>query len=81
MRTFIENYLHFMKNCKRPHYEKLKSLKSGFIENSIFENNRDPWTIMMKMTMMMKMMAMVPTEMSAGQTGTREDLVEICKKN
>ena len=38
-------------------------------------------TIMMKMTMMMKMMAMVPTEMSAGQTGTREDLVEICKKN
>jgi len=43
MRTFIENYLHFMKNCIRPHYEKLKSLKSGFIENSIFENNRDPW--------------------------------------
>jgi len=42
MRTFIENYLHFMKNCIRPHYEKLKSLKSGFIENSIFENNRDP---------------------------------------
>ena len=33
------------------------------------------------MTMMMKMIAMVPTEMSAGQTGTREDLVEICKKN
>ena len=43
MRTFIENYLHFMKNCIRPIYEKLKSLKSGFIENSIFENNRDPW--------------------------------------
>ena len=44
MRTFfIETYLHFMKNCIRPHYEKLKSLKSGFIENSIFENNRDPW--------------------------------------
>ena len=43
MRTFIENYLHFMKNCIRPHYEKLESLKSGFIENSIFENNRDPW--------------------------------------
>ena len=42
MRTFIENYLHFMKNCIRPHYEKLKPLKSGFIENSIFENNRDP---------------------------------------
>ena len=42
MRTFIENYLHFMKNSIRPHYEKLKSLKSGFIENSIFENNRDP---------------------------------------
>ena len=42
MRTFIENYLHFMKNCMRPPYEKLKSLKSGFIENSNFENNRDP---------------------------------------
>ena len=25
MRTFIENYLHFMKNCIRPHYEKLKT--------------------------------------------------------
>ena len=45
MRTFTENYLHFMKNCKRPLYEKLKSLKSGFIENSIFENNRDPCEI------------------------------------
>ena len=44
MGTFIENYLHFMKNCKRPHYEKLKPLKSGFIENSNFENNRDPWS-------------------------------------
>ena len=43
MRTFIENYLHFMKNCIRPHYEKLKPLKSGFIENTNFENNRDPW--------------------------------------
>ena len=43
MRTFIENYLHLMKNCIRPHYEKLKPLKSGFIENSNFENNRDPW--------------------------------------
>ena len=42
MRTFIENYLHFIKNCIRPPYEKLKSLKSGFIENSNFENNRDP---------------------------------------
>ena len=31
-----------MKSCKRPPYEKLKSLKSGFIENSNFENNRDP---------------------------------------
>ena len=41
MRTFIENYLHFMKNCIRPPNEKLKSLKSGFIENSNFENNRD----------------------------------------
>ena len=43
MRTFIENYLHFMKNCIRPPYEKLKSLKSGLVENSNFENNRDPW--------------------------------------
>ena len=42
MCTFIENYLHFMKNAIRPHYEKLYSLKSGFIENSNFENNRDP---------------------------------------
>ena len=32
-----------MKNCIRPRYEKLKPLKSGFVENSIFENNRDPW--------------------------------------
>ena len=44
MRTFIENYLHFIKNCIRPPYKKLKSLKSGFIENSNFENNRDPRT-------------------------------------
>ena len=42
MRTFIENYLHFMKNCIRPPYEKLRSLKSGFIVNSNFENSRDP---------------------------------------
>ena len=32
-----------MKNCIRPHYEKLKPLKSGFMDNSNFENNRDPW--------------------------------------
>ena len=38
-------------------------------------------TIEVVRTIRMKMMAMVPTEMSAGQTGTREDLVEICKKN
>ena len=31
-----------MKNCIRPHYEKLKPLKSGFIENWNFENTRDP---------------------------------------
>jgi len=44
MRTFIKkNYLHFMKKCIRPPYEKLKSLKSGIIGNSNFENNRDPW--------------------------------------
>ena len=42
MHTFIKNYLHFIKNCIRPPYKKLKSLKSGFIENSNFENNRDP---------------------------------------
>ena len=34
--AFIENYLHFMKNCIRTPYEKLKFLKSGFIENSNF---------------------------------------------
>ena len=38
----MENYLHFMKNCIRPPYEKLKPLKSGFIDNSNFENDRDP---------------------------------------
>ena len=48
MHTFIENYLHFMKNCIRPPYKKLKSLKSGFIENSNFENNRDPWTLVVE---------------------------------
>jgi len=42
MRTFIENYLHFIKNCLRPPYEKLKPLKSDFIENSNFDINRDP---------------------------------------
>ena len=31
-----------MKNCIRPPYEKLKPLKLGFIENSNFENIRDP---------------------------------------
>ena len=36
-----KNYLHFIKNCIRPPYKKLKSLKSGFIKNSNFENNRD----------------------------------------
>ena len=45
MRTFIENYLHFIKNCIRPPNKKLKSLKSGFIENSNFENNRDPYLV------------------------------------
>ena len=45
--ALIENYLHFMKNSIRPHYEKLKPLKSAFIENSNFENNRDPWMMMM----------------------------------
>ena len=34
MGTLVENYLHFMKNCIRPPYKKLKSLKSGFVENS-----------------------------------------------
>ena len=45
MRTFIKNYLHFIKNCIRPPVKKLKSLKSGFIKNSNFENNRVPWSI------------------------------------
>ena len=44
MRTFIKNYLHFIKNCIRPPVKKLKSLKSGFIKNSNFENNRVPWS-------------------------------------
>ena len=39
---FLENYLHFMNNCIRPPYRKLKPLESGFIEKSNFENNRDP---------------------------------------
>ena len=51
MRTFIENYLQFMKNCIRPDYEKLKPLKSGFIENSNFENNRDPWCLVKILTL------------------------------
>ena len=50
MRTFIENYLHFIKNCIRPPYKKLKSLKSGFIENSNFENNRDPCQSLLEMS-------------------------------
>ena len=45
---FIENYLHFMKNYIRPPYEKLKPLKSAFIENSNFENNRDPWPLVIR---------------------------------
>ena len=32
-----------MKNCIRPPYEKLKPLKSGFIENCNFENDRESW--------------------------------------
>jgi len=51
MRTFIENYLHFMKNCIRPHYEKLKPLKSGFIDNSNFENFRDPCLMKQKLSL------------------------------
>ena len=35
-----------MKNCIRPPYEKLKPPTSGFIENSNFENNRDPCHIL-----------------------------------
>ena len=31
-----------MKNCIRSPYEKLKPLKSGFIENSNFENIETP---------------------------------------
>ena len=39
---FIENYLHFMKNCIRPPYRKLKPLGTGFVENSNFENDKRP---------------------------------------
>ena len=59
MRTFIENYLHFMKNCIRPLYEKLKPLKSGFIENMNFENNRDPYVVNVVMVIMINMDIMV----------------------
>ena len=33
----------FYEKLHKPPYEKLKPLKSGFIENSNFENNRGPW--------------------------------------
>ena len=65
MRTFIENYLHFMKNCIRPHYEKLKPLKSGFIENSILENNRHPCiTININIAIIIMKPAIVQTRQS-----------------
>ena len=38
-----------MKNCIKPPYKKLKSLESGFIKNSNFENNRDPCDILAEM--------------------------------
>ena len=39
---FIENYPPFIENFRPPPYRKLQPLISAFIENSIFENNRDP---------------------------------------
>ena len=65
----MENYLYFMKNCIRPPYEKLKPLKSGFIENSNFEKNRDPcplfddqlevWTLIIQKSMVIPPSLMV----------------------
>ena len=40
-----------MKNCIRSHYEKLKPLQSGFIENSNFENNRDPCHVVLALVL------------------------------
>ena len=34
----------YKKNFGPPPYRKLKPLISAFIENSVFGNNRDPWT-------------------------------------
>ena len=39
-----------MKNCIKSYYEKLKPLKSGFIENSNFENNTDPCQSLLEMS-------------------------------
>ena len=48
-----------MKNCIRPPDEKLKSLKSGFIENSNFENNRDPCLVPLKVSVSSSMKILI----------------------
>ena len=52
MRTFIKkrNYLHFIKNCIRPPYKKLKSLKSGFIKTRILKIIESPEAVSHKTT-------------------------------
>ena len=40
----VENYPPFIENYGPPPYRKLQPLISAFIENSIFGNNRDPWS-------------------------------------
>ena len=40
--TFLQNRIFLLMASLRPPYRKLKPLKPGFIENSNFENNRDP---------------------------------------
>ena len=41
---FIKNYSFFIKNLIDPPYKKLQPQISPFIKNSIFGNNRDPWS-------------------------------------
>ena len=39
-----KNYPPFIKNYEPPPYKKRQPLISAFLKNSIFGNNRDPWT-------------------------------------
>ena len=62
-----------MKNCIRPHYEKLNPLKSGFIENSNFENNRDPWEASLTLALLL-LLLMAILGRQAGLVGQQEVL-------